>query len=173
MIRRPPRSTLFPYTTLFRSMLSYMLDADSRVGFMFGTSNSRFQIPTRPGLTPQFTLDGAVSPNSQDLNANQREQTDFQILSYQRKVSPQLDYQVSLFRRSSRIDYLPDPVGDLVYNGVASNIRRTNSAYGLQSDASYQLNERHTLRAGLFLQRERYGVDNSSQVFPADESGAQ
>src|SRR5256885_8889265 len=40
-------------------------------------------------------------------------------------------------------------------------------------DASYQLNERHTLRAGLFLQRERYGVDNSSQVFPADESGAQ
>src|SRR2546427_11898921 len=109
MIRRPPRSTLFPYTTLFRSwsyylsgtiaesnlgienptgkrsamhdhttqnksfgMLSYMLDADSRVGFMFGTSNSRFQIPTRPGLTPQFTLDGAVSPNSQDLNADRK-----------------------------------------------------------------------------------------------------
>src|SRR3712207_8448215 len=36
MIRRPPRSTLFPYTTLFRSqvreqyMLSYMLDVESR-----------------------------------------------------------------------------------------------------------------------------------------------
>src|SRR5256885_8409562 len=84
MIRRPPRSTLFPYTTLFRS------------------------------------------PNSQDLNANQREQTDFQILSYQRKVSPQLDYQVSLFRRSSRIDYLPDPVGDLVYNGVARSEEHTS-----------------------------------------------
>src|SRR2546429_5477062 len=28
MIRRPPRSTLFPYTTLFRSvMLAYMTDA--------------------------------------------------------------------------------------------------------------------------------------------------
>src|SRR3712207_1709221 len=26
MIRRPPRSTLFPYTTLFRSLLSYPLD---------------------------------------------------------------------------------------------------------------------------------------------------
>src|SRR2546422_3860181 len=25
MIRRPPRSTLFPYTTLFRSLLSYMM----------------------------------------------------------------------------------------------------------------------------------------------------
>src|SRR5256885_12317961 len=26
MIRRPPRSTLFPYTTLFRSLLATMLD---------------------------------------------------------------------------------------------------------------------------------------------------
>src|SRR5256885_9877547 len=28
MIRRPPRSTLFPYTTLFRSMLLVFLDQD-------------------------------------------------------------------------------------------------------------------------------------------------
>src|SRR5437764_3123343 len=27
MIRRPPRSTLFPYTTLFRSRLSRLMDA--------------------------------------------------------------------------------------------------------------------------------------------------
>src|SRR3712207_9493464 len=32
MIRRPPRSTLFPYTTLFRSWLTHTLVAD------FGTS---------------------------------------------------------------------------------------------------------------------------------------
>src|SRR2546422_1626893 len=28
MIRRPPRSTLFPYTTLFRSMFIYVPDED-------------------------------------------------------------------------------------------------------------------------------------------------
>src|SRR2546429_1760461 len=28
MIRRPPRSTLFPYTTLFRSPLAVLLDGD-------------------------------------------------------------------------------------------------------------------------------------------------
>src|SRR5260221_14401648 len=33
MIRRPPRSTLFPYTTLFRSHLSYQEIAD-----MFGAT---------------------------------------------------------------------------------------------------------------------------------------
>src|SRR3712207_7377188 len=31
MIRRPPRSTLFPYTTLFRSLLDVEVDAGERV----------------------------------------------------------------------------------------------------------------------------------------------
>ncbi|KFX76916.1 TonB-dependent receptor [Ralstonia solanacearum] len=169
------RNATHDHTTQNKSfgMLSYLLDNDSRVSFMFGTANSRFQIPTRPGLEPQFTLDGVTPPASEALNANQREKTDFQILTYQQKVSPKLDYQVSVFRRASRIDYSPDPVGDLVYNGVASDVSRRNEAYGLQGDASYKLNDRHTLRAGLFVQRERFGVDNASTVFPADSTGAQ
>src|SRR3712207_9502743 len=32
MIRRPPRSTLFPYTTLFRSFLSSVYDQMAQVG---------------------------------------------------------------------------------------------------------------------------------------------
>src|SRR2546425_6717006 len=32
MIRRPPRSTLFPYTTLFRSVLHHPVDARDDVG---------------------------------------------------------------------------------------------------------------------------------------------
>src|SRR3712207_8274645 len=31
MIRRPPRSTLFPYTTLFRSAPGLLVDVDARV----------------------------------------------------------------------------------------------------------------------------------------------
>jgi len=154
-------------------MLSYLLNADNRVSFMFGTANNRFEIPNRPGLAPQFTLDGVTPPASENLNANQREKNDFQILSYQSKVSSALDYQVSLFHRTSRIDYSPDPIGDLVYNGVASNITRRNEATGLQADASYILNPRHTLRTGVFVQREHFGVDNTSSVFPADADGNQ
>ncbi|MCP1172476.1 TonB-dependent receptor [Ralstonia chuxiongensis] len=169
------RNATHDHTTQNKSfgMLSYLLDNDSRVSFMFGTSNGRFQIPTRPGLTPQFTLDGAVPPASEALNANQREKTDFQILTYQQKVSPKLDYQVSVFRRASRIDYMPDPIGDLVYNGVAADITRRNEAYGVQGDASYKLTDKHTLRAGVFVQRERYVADNTASVFAADGSGAQ
>lgn len=169
------RNATHDHTTQNKSfgMLSYLLDNDSRVSFMFGTSNGRFQIPTRPGLTPQFTLDGAVPPASEALNANQREKTDFQILTYQQKVSPKLDYQVSVFRRASRIDYMPDPIGDLVYNGVAADITRRNEAYGVQGDASYKLTDKHTLRAGVFVQRERYVADNTASVFAADSTGAQ
>src|SRR5258705_4440503 len=43
MIRRPPRSTLFPYTTLFRSRPRFLLDVLHRVqfrrGLVFGKVN--------------------------------------------------------------------------------------------------------------------------------------
>src|SRR5258708_31942200 len=37
MIRRPPRSTLFPYTTLFRSLRSHMISKKTHVESLFGT----------------------------------------------------------------------------------------------------------------------------------------
>src|SRR3712207_7240386 len=36
MIRRPPRSTLFPYTTLFRSVRRGALDGEPRVDHVLG-----------------------------------------------------------------------------------------------------------------------------------------
>jgi len=171
----PARDAIHDHTDQGKAfgMLSYLLDPDQRVSFVFGSANNRFEIPNRPGLTPAFTLDGVTPPPSENLNASQREKTDFQILSYQNKVSAALDYQVSLFHRTSRVDYTPDPIGDLVYKGVASDITRSNEAYGLQGDASYVLNPRHTLRTGVFAQHEHAIVNNTSSVFPADADGNQ
>src|SRR5260221_6825496 len=44
MIRRPPRSTLFPYTTLFRSQVGQ--------GLAPGTCTAPSPAPTRPGCLP-------------------------------------------------------------------------------------------------------------------------
>src|SRR2546430_15280321 len=47
MIRRPPRSTLFPYTTLFRSRVSCALergDPDQGVGRRAGSSSARLRV---------------------------------------------------------------------------------------------------------------------------------
>src|SRR2546427_5016475 len=40
MIRRPPRSTLFPYTTLFRSMYPYKRDWEPRIGMAYDVFGS-------------------------------------------------------------------------------------------------------------------------------------
>src|SRR2546430_6702270 len=45
MIRRPPRSTLFPYTTLFRSLIASAIDLQERTAALlfnngFGTTNA-------------------------------------------------------------------------------------------------------------------------------------
>src|SRR5260370_39107819 len=68
MIRRPPRSTLFPYTTLFRS-----LKAISRASFQRGGSNTQFAtlsakqpIQARPLPINQELLDLLVAVRSEE-----------------------------------------------------------------------------------------------------------
>ena len=151
--------------------LSYLLDDSSRVSVMLGTAQSRFQIPNVPGESPSFDLAGTTPPDSIDLDANQRERNNFQVLSFQSSFGDGTDYQVSLFNRSTSVHYRPDPVGDLTYNGVAADVLRRNVASGLQFDGSRVLNAQHTLRAGLFAQRERGSVADASTVFPADADG--
>ncbi len=153
--------------------LSYLLGEQSRVSLMLGTAQSRFQIPNVAGESPAFGLAGATPPDSLALDATQRERNNFQVLSFQSSLNDGGDYQVSLFNRSSSVHYRPDPVGDLSYTGVAADVLRRNVASGLQLDASRALGERHTVRGGLFLQRERGSVASASGVFPADADGHQ
>jgi outer membrane receptor protein involved in Fe transport len=152
---------------------SYVLDADSRVSFLFGSADNKFQIPNVPGQEPSYTLAGAPPIDSSQLDAKQNEKNFFQVLNYQRSAGENLDYRISLFHRYTDLTYHPDPVGDLVFNGVAAQILRRNDAGGLQADASYRLGNQHTLRTGLFASRERFTVNNASTVFPADEDGNQ
>ncbi len=153
--------------------LSYVLDADSRVSFMFGMADNKFQIPNVPGQDPSFSLAGAPPIDSAQLDAKQNEKNSFQVLSFQRSAGANLDYQLSVFHRYTDVTYHPDPVGDLVFNGVAAQILRRNDSAGVQADASYRIADKHTVRAGLFANRERFVVLNNSSVFPADDSGNQ
>src|SRR5258707_2694059 len=56
MIRRPPRSTLFPYTTLFRSK-NITLN-----GFGQGAGDSRNQFEVAGVLEPDFLLNAEIMP---------------------------------------------------------------------------------------------------------------
>jgi len=151
--------------------LSYLLNDDSRITAMFGTTNNRFQIPNVPGQTPDFVTASAPPKDSSLLDANQRETNRFGVLSYQGSAGAFVDYQISLFHRTTDVHYRPDTTGDLQYLGVAADILRRNIADGVQADMSWRLNSAHTIRAGLFGQHEKVSTANNSLVFPADADG--
>ena len=62
--------------------------------------------------------------------------------------------------------YSPDPLGDLLINGVASDIVRQSYTNGIQADGSYQINPAHTIRTGFFFSGEQAFVGNTSLVEP-------
>ena len=152
--------------------ISYLINDTTRLSFMFGVSNSRFEIPNNPDQTPQFGYLDTVDFNSANLNEQQQEKTRFGVLSLQGKLG-ETAYQVSAGQRYSSVDFTPDAIGDLMFNGVAADINRTNRASTLQADFSTPLGDSHTLRYGIYGSFEHGNINNNSLVFPANDDGSQ
>jgi outer membrane receptor protein involved in Fe transport len=152
--------------------LSYIPTSDARVSAMLGTSIGYFQIPNNPGQTPNFTDNGISNFNSADLNQNQREINHYAIVALQIS-GDKLDYQIAPFTRYSETKFSPDPVGDLVFNGLSDRSQLSSWSTGIQADASYKLTDSHTLRTGLFVSAERTISQVTSDVFPIDTDGNQ
>jgi len=152
--------------------ISYLIDDDTRLSLLFGVANNRYQIPNNPGQVPAFGYLDMVDFNSAELDGRQRETTRFGVLALQGKLGA-TDYQVSVGQRYSRLAYAPDRIGELMFNGVASDVTRSNRASTLQADFATPLGERHTLRYGVYGSFERAVSGNDAWVFPADADGNQ
>ncbi len=154
---------------------SYLLDPTTRLSLITGTSVAGYQIPAYPGQAPLYMLAGvpAGSYPSQDIAESQFQQVYFGVLALQGALGPDTDYQIAAFDRYSALRFTPDPIGDLIFNGVASNVFHSDFAYGLQEDTTYRLNKQHTVRAGFYFDGENVELDNASSVFPANSAGKQ
>ncbi|HEX3536501.1 MAG TPA: TonB-dependent receptor, partial [Stellaceae bacterium] len=130
-------------------------------------------IPNAPGMSPGLglTVNGVSDFDSALLNENQRQITHYAIGTLQKKVND-LDFQVSAFTRYSSLYFSPDPLGDLLFNGIAQTAYRRSIAAGTQGDGSYRLNPDHTLRFGYFVQGERSSSATNSLVLATDDTGA-
>jgi outer membrane receptor for ferrienterochelin and colicins len=152
-----------------------VLDQNDRVSAIIGVSDADFQIPNLRGEQPSLglTVDGQDMYPSELLNENQREVTQFGILSLQHSNGP-LTLQTSFVARNSTLAFTPDPLGDLLYNGIAQQAYKQDVAYGLQSDGAYKLNDAHTVRAGVYFQYDTLQSNTTSGVLDTDPiTGAQ
>lgn len=153
--------------------LSASIDPDTNVSLILGGFAGTFQIPNNPGQTPlNLNVNGVTSANSASLNERQTETTIFAVLSLKKHLGDK-DFVLSVFNRTSTLRFSPDPIGDLLFNGIAQQAARSDVATGLQGDATLRINEAHTLRAGFLTQMDQVSANTTSSVLPVDVAGNQ
>jgi outer membrane receptor protein involved in Fe transport len=149
----------------------YILDPNDRLSLVLGASNEQFQIPNQHGLQPSnglvLAVDGTPTSSflSNDLNENQHELAQYAIVSWQHSQGA-FNWQSSLSARYTSLDFEPDWAGDLLYNGIAQNAFKGDTALGWQTDSAYKLSDTHTLRAGFYLQHDNSTSNTTSTVLP-------
>ncbi len=148
--------------------LSAIVDPTTRVSLLAGASNEFYQIPNNPGLTPSLGLNasGITNFDSAGLAEHQREITDFGILSLQKEIGA-VGVQTEIFTRYSSLYFSPDPIGDLLFNGLAQTAARSVLSTGEQTDATWSVDPAHTIRAGFQVIGERNVSSTDSSVLPA------
>ncbi|MBK3665204.1 TonB-dependent receptor [Bradyrhizobium diazoefficiens] len=163
----------------FFAYTSTALDPMTRVVTISGFGLTRYQIPNNPGqpgnaggfctdpACSTYTAFGKSAFDSATLNENQYEKNAYNVIAWQ-KSEGNFDAQLSYYSRYSDLHFVPDPVGDLFINNVASDVYRSSFLNGVSGDFSYRLNEAHTVRAGFYTHGEQTRIANVSTVQPLD-----
>jgi outer membrane receptor for ferrienterochelin and colicins len=156
------------------SYLEKILDESNRVSMILGLSDDEFQIPNQRGLQPTLglTVNGQNTYLSDDLNEAQHELAEYAIVSWQHSQGA-LNWQTSLSARFTSLHFAPDWQGDLLFNGIAQDAFKDDTAVAWQTDGSYKLNDAHTARAGLYVQHDSANSVTTSQVLPINPAGMQ
>ena len=165
--------------------LQDILDDNSSVTAILGTSVSQFQIPNQAGLQPSglggingmgpggvLLANGQFSFASENLNERQNEIAHYGILSYLHSAGS-FDFQVSAFGRYSSLNFGPDALGDLLYNGISQTAYKRDLAYGVQAEGAWHLDDAHIVRMGALYQADDLMSRTSSLVLPVDGAGNQ
>ncbi len=155
--------------------LSYFLNATTKLSLITGVSVADNQFPDYPGQIPEYELAG-VNPTdypSTILDENLSQRYYFGILALQGTVGTALDYQIAYTAKYNTVRFNPDPVGDLIYQGVASRAFHSELANTVQGDLTYRLNKSHTLAAGVYAGEYGETLDDISSTFRANSHGQQ
>jgi len=155
--------------------IDHILGPHDRIAFTGGYSNQHYQIPNPTGLVGSQTdvngnpvaVNGVTSFNSENLNETQLQKTGFGALSWLHSAGA-FSFQASAFARSSSLDYRPDHVGELLFNGLVQAANKKDFTVGGQFDAAYKLSDHHTLRFGALVERDHSNSFTQTSVFQTD-----
>jgi outer membrane receptor protein involved in Fe transport len=147
---------------------SHHFDQTSRLTLLLNSSYAGFQIPDTAGLATAYQLVNSPPADSAAANNYQTEQNYYAVLAYQKSAGNFLA-QVSILTRYTDIRFTPDPGQGLLLGGNAARVKNSDLANGLQADASYELGDHHTLRAGLLANYDMERLDTTSAVFPSSD----
>ncbi len=135
----------------------------------------QFQIPNQRGLQPTLGP-GRQRPDRLPQRRSEREPARGRRSTRSSAGSTRKERSTGRARCPAAIPACtstPDWTGDLLYNGIAQNAFKDDTAFAWQTDGSYQLSDAHTLRAGFYLQHDSAQSNTTSQVLPIDATGAQ
>ncbi len=173
------RSQTQDYFTYF----SYLLNPENRLSLVIGSVFAQYQIPNQdnptalcsyasPSSSCYDVTIGGNSYNSSNypptiVNDNQHEDYNFIIGALDGEYSQNTKYHFDVFGTYSKIHYIPDLVGDLIYTGQATDSKYQDASGGIQFDISHKI-ANHEIKTGLFFQDERSIGNFLTYAFPAD-----
>ncbi len=165
----PGRDAIHDQTRQYQefALVTRQIAPGQKLSLLFSGVDARFEIPTERGLSPVFSVEGATAFDSTRLDRNQREQNYYGIAAYQFDT-PAFSLLLAEVNSYSSTHYQPDPLGDLVFTGVASDARRDLLGTGAQADASWRTGHGHTLRAGLTINSQAEQSRARNTVFETD-----
>ncbi|MGH7778617.1 MAG: TonB-dependent receptor [Candidatus Binataceae bacterium] len=147
--------------------LTYALGPTTKLSLISGMTLAFNQFPNQPNLSPQYQLNhvNPASYPSSEIDSGLNQQDYYGVLALNGAPGSNWKYQLAYSAHYSTQTFYPDPIGDLIYQGVSSNVFTSDLSNTLQGDLTYRAGT-HTLRGGFYL--GEYGVesDQSSQVFP-------
>ena len=148
--------------------LTYALNPTTKLSLISGMTLSFNQFPNQPDQPPLYQLDHinpASNPSSR-LNSGLNQQDYYGVLALNGALGSKADYQVAYTAHYNAQTFYPDPIGDLIYQGISSNVFTSDLSNTLQGDLTYRLGASHIFRGGFYM--GEYGVesDQTSQVFP-------
>jgi len=152
---------------------SYPVNSSTKLNLLVSGASSNNQLPNVSDLAPQFTLAGVGNPPPSSAINSDLDFSDYlAVLSLSGAPSSNLSYQVAYSEHGISQQFHPDPVGELVYQGVASTASHVDHDHTLQADLTYAMGA-HTASTGLYAGDYRVSVNDSSLVFPVDTACAQ